>query len=286
MRVIVAGCGYLGLEVARLLHAAKWEVIGLTHSEISARALGKEPFLVVPCDITRRGAVENFALEMGTEPAAILHCASSGKGDAAKYREVFLGGAKNLREVLRPLRFIFCSSTSVYAQTDGDWVNETAPASPGRESGQILRETEDFALGGDGIVARLAGIYGPGRSVLLRKFFSGEAVIEGDGRRWVNQIHRDDGARALALLVENGNAGIYNVCDDRPSPQFEIYDWLAAKFSMPRPPFGPVDVNRKRGVTNKCVSNAKLRALGWKPRYASFYDAVEADEAMVEKARY
>ena len=61
-----------------------------------------------------------------------------------------------------------------------------------------------------------------------------EAVIEGDGRRWVNQIHRDDGARALALLVENGHPGIYNVADDRPSPQFEIYDWLAAKFSMAR----------------------------------------------------
>jgi nucleoside-diphosphate-sugar epimerase len=285
MRVIIAGCGYLGLEIARNLHASKWEVIGLTHSEQSASALTDEPFLVVPCDISNRAAVENFAAEMGGEPAAVIHCASSGKGDATKYREVYLGGATNLCEGLRPLRFIFCSSTSVYAQLDGDWVTENSPAAPGRDTGKVLRETEEYTLAAGGIVARLAGIYGPGRSVLLRKFFSGEAVIEGDGRRWVNQIHRDDGASALAMLAEYGSPGIYNVADDRPSPQFEIYDWLATRFKMERPPFGPVDVNRKRGVTNKCVSNTKLRGLGWKPRYPSFYDAVESDPSMVQKAK-
>jgi nucleoside-diphosphate-sugar epimerase len=228
--------------------------------------------------------VAQFATEMGSEPAAIVHCASSGKGDASKYREIYYDGSVNLIEALRPLRFVFCGSTSVYAQTDGDWVTETSEANPGRETGRILRETEDFVLRNQGVVARLSGIYGPARSVLLKKFLSGTAVIEGDGRRWVNQIHRDDAASALALLVENGSPGIYNVCDDRPSPQFEIYDWLAAKFKMPRPPFGPVDQNRKRGVTNKCVANAKMRGLGWRPKYPSFYDAVENDPAMTAKA--
>lgn len=285
MRVIIAGCGYLGLAVARQMDAAKWDVIGLTHSEESASKLVDEPFLVVPCDISKRTAVESFASEIGTEPAAILHCASSGKGDVSVYRDVYLNGVTNLIEVLRPLRAIFCSSTSVYAQTDGDWVTENSVASPKRDTGKVLREAEDFVVGRSGVVARLAGIYGPGRSVMLRRFFHDEAVIEGDGRRWVNQIHRDDASSALAMLIENGSPGIYNVSDDRPSPQFEIYDWLAERFKKPRPPFGPVDENRKRGVTNKCVSNAKLRSLGWKPRYPSFYDAVSADLAMVDKAR-
>ena len=239
----------------------------------------------MPCDISKKAAVESFASEIGTEPAAILHCASSGKGDVSVYRDVYFKGTTNLVEVLRPLRFIFCSSTSVYAQTDGDWVTEASASIPTRDTGKVLREAEEFALAHNGVVGRLAGIYGPGRSVMLRRFFNGEAVIEGDGRRWVNQIHRDDAASALQLLVENGNPGIYNVSDDRPAPQFELYDWLAKRFKKPRPPFGPVDENRKRGVTNKCVSNAKLRALGWKPRYPSFYDAVAADLSMVDKAR-
>ena len=69
---------------------------------------------------------------------------------------------------LRPGRFVFCSSTSVYGQTDGACVTEESPATPGRETGCILRETEDLVLQRTGTVARLAGIYGPGRSVLLR----------------------------------------------------------------------------------------------------------------------
>ena len=100
MRVIVAGCGYLGLTVARQLHAAKWDVIGLTHSEESASKLAGEPFLVVPCDISKKAAVESFASEIGTEPAAILHCASSGKGDVSVYRDVYFKGTTNLIEVL------------------------------------------------------------------------------------------------------------------------------------------------------------------------------------------
>ena len=285
MRVIIAGCGYLGVALARILHAAQWEVIGLTHSEESAAALAGEPFLVVPCDISQRESVGSFAEDMGCEPAAIVHCASSGRGGAVKYGEVYLDGTVNLIEHLKPKRFVFCGSTSVYAQTDGDWVTESSPAEPTRNTSLILRETEEFVLKHSGIVARLAGIYGPGRSVLLQKFFSGEALIEGDGRRWVNQIHRDDAASALTLLVENAGLGIYNVSDGRPSPQFEIYDWLAKKFKLPRPPFGPVDEGRKRGVTNKCVSNAKLRGLGWRPKYDSFLDAVEDDVAMVKQAR-
>ena len=285
MKVIIAGCGYIGLATARLLHAAACEVIGLTHSPESAASLADEPFRVAPCDISQRDSVREFAASAGVGPDAVLHCASSGKGGAAKYREVYFDGAANLMDELRPGRFVFCSSTSVYGQTDGACVTEESPATPGRETGCILRETEDLVLQRTGTVARLAGIYGPGRAVLLRKFFSGEAVIEGDGRRSVNQIHRDDAASGLALLLTNTHRGIYNLCDNRPLPQREIYEWLASRFDMPRPPFGPVDENRKRGVTDKCVSNAKLRGLGWTPRFPSFYDAVTSDAGMVEKAR-
>lgn len=275
-RAVVAGCGFVGLATARLLQRAGWEVLGCTHSEESARALAAEPFTVRAADLTEVSALA--ALGDWRECDAVVHCASSGRGGADAYRSVYLQGARHLLEALVPRRLLFTSSTSVYAQNTGEWVNEESPAVPDRETGRILRETEELVLANGGCVARLAGIYGPARSVLLKKFFSGEAVIEGDGGRWINQVHRDDIASALALLVETGAAGILNVADDTPMTQREVYEWLAARFERPLPPSGPVDTNRKRGVTSKRVSNARLRALGWTPKFPSFRDAV-ADDA-------
>jgi nucleoside-diphosphate-sugar epimerase len=134
-------------------------------------------------------------------------------------------------------------------------------------------------------VARLAGIYGPGRSVLLRKFLTGEALIEGDGRRWINQIHRDDAASGLFLLAGLRVPGIFNLGDSSPLEQRSLYAGLAERFAMPLPPEGPINTERKRGWTHKQVSNARLRALGWSPRYPDFFSALENDPDLVTLAR-
>lgn len=278
-RAVIAGCGFVGLATARALHRAGWEVLGCTHSEDSARALAAEPFSVRAADLTDPAALG--ALHDWRECDVVIHCASSGRGGADAYRSVYLQGTRNLLEALAPRALLFTSSTSVYAQNTGEWVTEESLAEPDRETGRILRETEELVLAHGGCIARLAGIYGPARSVLLRKFFSGEAVIEGDGGRWINQVHRDDIATALSLLVEAGATGVFNVTDDMPLTQREIYEWLAARFERPLPPSGPVDTNRKRGVTSKRVSNARLRALGWTPKYPSFRDAVMNDPELV-----
>ena len=271
----VAGCGFTGLATARLLHGRGWEVIGGTHSAESAAALAGEAFPVIACDITDRAALAGL-------PAvgAVVHCASSGRGGVEQYRAVYLEGARALAEVLAPQRFVFTSSTSVYAQTDGSVVTEESAAEPDRETGRVLREAEEVVLAHGGSVARLAGIYGPGRSVLLKKFFSGEAIIEGDGGRFINQVHRDDIASALALLLESGARGIFNVCDDEPMTQRAVYQWLAQHFQKPLPPNGPPEPYRKRGWTSKRVSNAKRRALGWTPRHPTVFDAIQNDPTL------
>ena len=273
----VAGCGFTGLATARLLHARGWHVIGGTQSAESAAVLAGEAFQVSACDITDRAAIARL-------PAvdAVVHCASSGRGGVEQYRAVYLEGARALAEGLAPRVFVFTSSTSVYAQTDGSPVSEESAAEPDRETGRVLRETEEFVLARGGCVARLAGIYGPARSVLLKTFLSGEAVIEGGGGRFVNQVHRDDIASALALLIESSARGIFNVCDDEPMTQRAVYEWLAQRFQKPLPPTGPIDPNRKRGWTSKRVSNAKLRAFGWAPRYPSFRDAIENDPSLLK----
>ena len=267
-KVLIAGCGFVGLATARLFLERGWEVIGLTHSEESAAKLAAEALPVFACDIAEHAAVEAQA-HLGPFDA-IVHCASSGRGGAEQYRRVYLEGARNLAAVFAPASLLFTSSTSVYAQTDGGWVTEDSPAVPDRETGRLLRETEDFVLSQKGIVARLAGIYGPGRSVLLRKFFDGTALIEGDGTKWINQAHRDDIAAAIVHLVHARVHGVFNINDDRPLSQRELYSWLAERSHRPLPPSGPIDPNRKRGWTNKRVSNAKLRALGWAPQFPSF----------------
>ena len=284
-RVIIAGCGFVGLATARLFHGAGWDVLGLTHSPESAAALKGEPFSTAACDISDADAVRAIAAQHGGSPDAVIHCASSGRGGADAYRRVYLGGARNLLDALAPLRLIFTSSTSVYAQADGAVVTEASAAEPPRETGHILRETENLVLSRGGIVVRLAGIYGPGRSVLLRKFFSGEALIEGDGGRIVNQVHRDDIASALLALAVRGERGIFNVSDDAPVSQREIYAWLAQRFDLPLPPTGPIAPNRKRGWTSKRVSNAKLRAIGWTPQFPSFFAAVERQPELASLAR-
>jgi nucleoside-diphosphate-sugar epimerase len=172
---------------------------------------------------------------------------------------------------------LYTSSTSVYAQTDGSVVTEPCPADPERETGKLLLQAEAITLAAGGIVARLSGIYGPGRSVILQKFLTGSAIIEEDGRRFLNQIHRDDAARALFHLAASGIRGeVFNVCDSTPLSQLECYQALASIFSRPLPPTGPRDANRKRGWTHKRVSNAKLIATGWLPRFPSFLDAAPA----------
>ena len=282
-RILIAGCGFVGLATARLFVQRGWQVTGCTHSAESAAGLSGEPFPVLACDIADRAAIQKLA-EIGAVDA-IVHCASSGRGGAEQYRRVYLEGAQHLATAFPSATLVFTSSTSVYAQTDGEWVTEDSPAEPDRETGRLLRETEDFVVTQNGIVTRLAGIYGPRRSVLLRKFFDSTAVIEGDGTKWINQAHRDDIASALVYLVTAKARGIFNVNDDTPVMQRDVYARLAERFDRPLPPSGAIDLNRKRGWTNKRVSNARLRALGWQPRYPSFFDAVEKDPNLVETNR-
>ncbi len=265
-RVLIAGCGYVGAATADLFQAAGWEVEGWTHSAESAARLEEKSYVVRPVDISERAAVDAAARKFD----AVIHCASSGGGGAEDYRRVYLAGARNLMQALRPARFIFTSSTSVYSQTNGEWVDEKSAAEPQHETGRILRETEEFVRQNGGTVARLAGIYGPGRSVLLRRFLSGEARLEGDGGRFLNQVHRDDIAAAFVCLTNLPNDCLVNVVDDGPMMQRACYEWLAQKLARPVPATTEGVAARKRGASNKRVSNRKLRALGWEPLYPDF----------------
>jgi nucleoside-diphosphate-sugar epimerase len=283
-KVAILGCGFVGVRAARLFARAGWDVTGVTQSASSAARLAGEPFRVLACDIT--DAASLMAARELQDADAVISAASSGRGGEEAYRAVYLRGIQNAIACLNPGRMLFVSSTSVYAQNDGSWVTEESPALPLPATSRILRDAEDVALQHGGIAARLAGIYGPGRSVLLRKFLEKTAVIEGDGSRHINQIHADDAAGALFHLIAHDlPPGIYNVADDCPATQLACYQWIAERLGQPIPPRGPIDTARKRGVTDKRVSNAKLRSLGWTLKYPSLQAALEQDAELLAAAR-
>ena len=208
---------------------------------------------------------------------SVIHCASTRGGGVDLYERVYRQGARNLLEAFARSTIVFASSTSVYAQKNGEWVTEESAAEPQHETGKILRETENLLLARGGIVARFAGIYGPGRSALLKRFLNGDATIDPENDRFVNQVHRDDIAAALFLLLDRnvGSSQIYNVVDDEPIRQSECYRWLAGRLNRLTPPLARSTLEPKRGRSNKRVSNAKLRRLGWAPRYPTFAEAME-----------
>jgi len=266
--VLIIGCGFLGEAAAVAFSGAGKSVLGLSRN-VPEGAPG-----LLPCDVTDPASMEALVPLVRDVPIAV-HAVSSGKGGAETYAAVYREGLRNVIRLWNPGRIIFVGSTSVYAQTDGSVVTEESPAVPDRETGRILLEAEALALAAGGSVARLSGIYGPGRSVLLRKFLAGEAVLEAGGGRWVNQIHRDDAASALVHLADPATEpGIFNVSDNTPATQRDLYGWMAGVTGRPLPPEGPADLGRKRGWTSKRISNARLRAAGWAPQYPSYRDAL------------
>ena len=268
-RVVIAGCGFLGEAAADLFSKNGWDVLGLCAGLESAARFTAKPYEVRAVDIR-----SSFSSPWrGAE--ALVHCAGPDRSDPEAYRSVYVDGLLNALAAIEPREVLITGSTSVYAQVDGTWVDETSETKPDRETGQILLEAERIALASGGSVARLAGLYGPGRSVIMQKFLLGRAVIEGDGLRWINQIHRDDAARAVVhLLTKPATPGIYNVCDSQPATQSEVYTWLAGYFQRPLPGTGEPDLNRKRGWTSKRVSNAKLLGTGWRPAFPAYRDAI------------
>jgi nucleoside-diphosphate-sugar epimerase len=301
MRILIVGCGYVGLELGRRLAAAGAEVLGLRRQGDPDGMLRAAGIRAVQGDLTRPADLEAIPGEFDS----VVCTVSSSRGGADAYREVYLGGARNLVEWSRHRRLgrlVSVSSTSVYSQIDGSWVTEESPAEPSGPTGRLLVATEEvFAEAHrSGVVptqiVRVAGIYGPGRGHLFGQFVAGQARLDPNGGRWINMIHRDDVASALEAVLLLGEPGRrYNAVDDAPVLQGDFLRFLAEATGLPLPP--PAEVGgssepggsapaRKRGATHKRVSNRRLRdELGWRPRFPTYRDGyAEAIAAVISGA--
>jgi nucleoside-diphosphate-sugar epimerase len=180
-------------------------------------------------------------------------------------REVYVRGLRNvLKHLPPPQRFIHVSSTSVYGQTDGSWVDETSATEPREESGRIVLEAEQVLRQWfpGAIVLRLAGIYGPGRLPRRAALLSGQPVV-GDGERWLNLTHVEDAAQAVLAAEQRAEpGGTYNVCDDCPIPRREFYAAVARLLGAPEPRFVPPPPGTPappHESTHRRIANRRLR---------------------------
>ncbi len=288
MRALIIGCGYvgraLGTELVRLGH----EVFGLRRSQ----AAGLDGIRPLAGDVTDLADLRRLPLPFDW----VVNTVSSSKGGAEDYRRVYLRGTENIIQWLAPAppkRFVYTSSTGVYAQDDGSDVDETSPAGGATETGRILVEAERRlfdavnAGGFPAVVLRVAGIYGPDRGHLFRQYLRGEAVMAGRGERWINMIHRDDVAGCIIAALEKGRPGeIYNAVDDEPVRQIDFFRWLSGVLGRDMPPFAePAPQGGKRGATSKRVLNLKIKAgLGYRFRHPTFREGYAAEIARLREA--
>ncbi|MBN9519160.1 sugar nucleotide-binding protein, partial [bacterium] len=173
-------------------------------------------------------------------------------------------------------RLIYVSSTGVYGQTDGGWVDESSPTEPVEESGRVVLEAESLLRERrpDAIVLRSAGLYGPDRLLRKQPILKGEGLV-GDADKWLNLVHVEDGADAvLAAEARAAPGATYTIADDAPPRRRAFYTLLAELLHAPPAAF---DERPEPGAANRRVSNRRAKAdLGWAPRFPTFRDGLPA----------
>jgi len=270
-RLLLAGCGDLGMRVARRLRARGDDVFALRRQPPVG---GDDGIVWLAGDLSRDDGLPGL-------PAGItqlVHLPTPGAREEAAYRAVFVDGLRRVMDALDPAalrRVLFVSSSAVYGDHDGDWVDEDTPADPPGINGAVLLEAERqlAARPVASIALRLAGLYGPGRLQLIERLRTGQARVPRDYAHWANRIHVDDAAEAVAhLLALPEPQPVYIGTDDTPLPIDVLYDHLAHLAGAPRPAAGSAPA----GIGSKRLSNARLRASGWAPRWPDARDGYAA----------
>ncbi|WP_194788726.1 NAD-dependent epimerase/dehydratase family protein [Pseudomonas sp. UFMG81] len=273
---LVVGCGDVGGRLARQLLASGWKVSGLRRA-VQHLPKGVQP---VAADLADRRMPNDWpegALDY------VVYCVAASQHDEAGYQAAYI---KGLRHVLgwlqssgqRPRRLVFVSSSSVFAQKDGEWIDEAASTEPEGYSGKVMLEAERLALesGIPATVVRLTGIYGPGREWLLSQVRQGYRVAE-EPPLYGNRIHAEDAASLLAHLLQADDRGdaleqCYIGVDDDPAPLADVVAWLREYMGVTE----WSDDQRVRRTGSKRCSNARARALGWAPQYPSYKEGYAA----------
>lgn len=282
--ILIAGCGYVGTALGLRLVAEGHRVWGLRRRPIHLPAAihPLQADLTVPATLAAIPPALAF----------VFYTAAADRSTDDAYRAAYVEGLRILLETLQQQgqalqRFFFTSSTAVYAQSGGEWVDETSPVVPNHFSGRRLIEGERSLLSGPfpATVLRLGGIYGPTRTRLIDTVRRGEAVGREGAPVYTNRIHRDDCAGALHHLMGlAAPESLYLGVDHAPADRDEVLRWLASRLGVPPPRVEPpADSARRRAGGNKRCRNAKLVASGYVFHYPTFREGYTAILAEMPK---
>ena len=268
LRILIAGCGDVGIRLGRLLVRDGHEVWGVRRrpEKLPGDLRG------VAADLTDRRSLNALPVEVDL----VYYAAAADRSTDEGYRQAYVDGLHNVLGAVgeAPKRLVFVSSTSVYGQTDGGWVDETSPTGPGSFRGRRMLEAEALltASGRRGVAVRFAGVYGPGRTRLIDSVRAGTAVCWDDPPVFTNRIHVDDCAEVLRHVGRLAEPDpIYLGVDCQPATDGEVKRWLARRLGVPEPPpASDRDGDRRRPSGNKRCSNHRLVATGYRFRYPDY----------------
>ena len=268
-KILIAGCGDIGTSLGKALVEKGHYVVGLRRNP-PAEKMGIH---FVAADFTN--LAELAGLE--TDFDQVFFLAAPKQHDSPAYRNVYDLGLKNLLYRLsqnhHSPHWISVSSTSVYGQSGGEWVDEDSLTEPKKYNGQLqlLSEQSVLAENKSNLVVRFAGIYGPGRKRMLGIASKGDQ-IQFSPPYYTNRIHKEDCVGVLVFLLEkrlDGNelCSHYLASDDEPAPMWEVVSWLAKQLKCRQPEIKQVD---KDATQNKRCCNKRLKELGYRFQYPTY----------------
>lgn len=284
-RKLIIGCGYVGRRAALAWLGLGCEVFALTRSTANAQELSELGVQPIMGDVTDPDSLSRLP-----EVDAVLYAVGFDRQSGKTFREVYVQGLENvLRQVARyAQRFLYISSTSVYGQNAGEWVDETSACRPETPNGQVCLEAEELVrkhfidLNADHPrfnILRLAGIYGPGRLIARIETLRAGKPISGNPDAWLNLIHVDDAAAAILACKQRGVPGeVYLVSDNHPCRRREYFEKLSSELGLP-PPIWEAELldEKARSNFNKRCSNRKLHEqLGVNLTYPTLTEGLPA----------
>lgn len=251
MRLLIFGLGYTGTALARHLAPGGWRIAAVTRD-------GRD-------DSIAFADTDRVAFEIANA-SHIVSTVAPGETDP-----ILAAFAAQLGETRAWLGYL--SSTGVYGDTGGAWVDETAPTGTGRRTERAQADGEWLALGAR--VFRLPGIYGPGRSPLDRARRGESARIHVPGQVF-SRVHLDDIVAGITAGFD-APRGAYNLADDLPAPQSDVVAYACSLLGIAPPPLVPLDQAdlspqaRAFYSENRRVANHKAkRVLRWRPLYPDY----------------
>jgi nucleoside-diphosphate-sugar epimerase len=270
MRILIVGLGYVGSRLAQLLYAEGHNVVGIrrTPKKPGESLVGR----LIVGDIHSAETLEQIPADLD----AVVYALSPGERSARAYQKAFPIGLARIIEATGGSRFLFVSSTSVYAQTGGELVREQSSAHADTETAQALLEAEGLLLGRSrqDIVLRASGIYGPGRTRLISQLFHHD-LSETERTTWTNRIHRDDLARIILFLLNRPlEEGSFLASDAAASTLGEMQEWLRMQDAGHLLTRG--DKSRAMTRKNRRVRAERLESLGFRYTYPSFREGYTA----------